>query len=57
MDQAEPKIKSFIGTSKNAVMTPIWIAMCVYLLLTFLKFEWSTQKLAANSEDFAAESM
>ncbi len=23
------KIKSFIGTSKNAVMTQIWIAMCV----------------------------
>ena len=32
------KIKSFIGTSKNAVMTQIWIAMCVYLLLSFLKF-------------------
>ena len=26
------KIKSFIGTSKNAVMTQIWIALCVYLL-------------------------
>jgi IS4 transposase len=33
------KIKSFIGTSKNAVMTQIWIALCVYLLLAFLKFE------------------
>lgn len=27
------KIKAFIGTSKNAVMTQIWIAMCVYLIL------------------------
>ena len=33
------KIKSFIGNSKNAVMTQIWIALCVYLLLAFLKFQ------------------
>ena len=33
------KIKSFIGTSKNAVMTQIWIAMCVYLIVAFLKFQ------------------
>jgi len=33
------KIKSFIGTSKNAVMTQIWIALCMYLLLAFLKFQ------------------
>ncbi len=33
------KIKSFVGTSKNAVMTQIWIAMCVYLLIAFLKFQ------------------
>ena len=32
------KIKSFLGTSHNAVLTQIWIAMCVYLLLAFLKF-------------------
>ena len=32
------KIKSFLGTSQNAVMTQIWIAMCVYLLLAYLKF-------------------
>ena len=32
------KIKSFLGTSKNAVLTQIWIAMCVYLLLVYLKF-------------------
>lgn len=32
------KIKSFVGTSKNAVMTQIWIAMCVYLLVAFLRF-------------------
>ncbi len=33
------KIKSFVGTSKNAVMTQIWIALCVYLLLAFIKFQ------------------
>ena len=38
------KIKSFIGTSKNAVMTQIWIALCIYLLLAFLKFQSRTGK-------------
>lgn len=38
------KIKSFVGTSKNAVMTQIWIALCVYLLLAFLKFQSGLQK-------------
>ncbi len=33
------KIKKFFGTSKNAVMTQIWIAMCVYLLLSIIKFQ------------------
>lgn len=32
------KIKSFIGTSKNAVLTQIWIALCIYLLLAYIKF-------------------
>ena len=32
------KLKSFLGASKNAVMTQIWIAMCVYLLLSYIKF-------------------
>jgi len=32
------KIKSFLGTSRNAVMTQIWVAICVYLLLAYLKF-------------------
>lgn len=38
------KIKSFIGTSKNAVLTQIWIAMCIYLLLAFLKFQSKLKK-------------
>ena len=33
------KIKRFIGTTRNAVMTQIWIAMCAYLLIAFIKFQ------------------
>lgn len=32
------KIKSFLGTSENAVMTQIWIALTHYLLVAYLKF-------------------
>ncbi len=43
------KIKAFVGNSKNAVMTQIWIALCTYLLLAYLKFSaklsWSLQKI------------
>jgi len=38
------KIKSFVGTSKNAVMTQIWIALCVYLLIAYLKFQSKTKR-------------
>lgn len=33
------KIKTFLGTSENAVMTQIWVAMIYYLLLAFIKFQ------------------
>jgi transposase len=33
------KIKSFLGTSENAVMTQIMVALCNYLLLAFMKFK------------------
>lgn len=33
------KIKTFLGTSANAVLTQIWIALCVYLLLSFMKYK------------------
>lgn len=33
------KIKSFLGTSSNAVLTQVWIALCVYLLVAFLNFK------------------
>ena len=33
------KIKTFFGTSRNAVLTQVWIALCVYLLIAFLNFK------------------
>lgn len=32
------KIKTYLGTSKNAVLTQIWIAVCIYLILSYIKF-------------------
>lgn len=32
------KVKSFLWTSKNAVMMQIWIAMIYYLLLSYIKY-------------------
>ena len=43
------KIKAFLGNSKNAVMTQIWIALCTCLLMAYIKFSaklgWSLQKM------------
>ena len=33
------RIKTFIGMSQNAVMTQVWVAMILYLLLSFIKFQ------------------
>ena len=32
------RIKRFYGTSQNAVMTQVWIAMIAYLMISFFKF-------------------
>jgi hypothetical protein len=44
------KIKSFLGTTKNAVMEQIWAAMIYYLLLAWIKFQtkfaWSILELS-----------
>ena len=32
------KIKTFLGTSKNAVLTQVFAALCIYLLVAYLKF-------------------
>jgi putative transposase len=43
------KIKTFLGTSPNAVLSQIWVALCVYLLLAYLRFRaslgWSMQQI------------
>lgn len=33
------KIKAFLGNSKNAVLTQVLAALCVYLLVAFMKFQ------------------
>jgi transposase len=33
------KIQTFLGTSKNAVLTQIWVAMIYFLLLAWIKFQ------------------
>ena len=44
------KLKGFLGTSRNAVLTQIWVALCICLLIAFLKFstciELSMQQIA-----------
>jgi hypothetical protein len=43
------KIHAFVGNSRNAVLTQIWIALCTYLMLCYLKFlsksGWSPQRI------------
>jgi len=37
LDQAAPAIKSFFGTSENAVKSQIWIAVSVYVLVAIVR--------------------
>ncbi len=43
------KVKSFVGTSKNALLSQLWVALIAYLLLSYLKFksrfQWSLYTL------------
>lgn len=43
------KIKAFVGTSRNAVLTQIWIALITYLLLAFARHSskagWTVQRI------------
>ena len=45
------KIKTFVGTSKNALLIQIWTALIAILLLKFLRFRssmnWSLSNLVA----------
>jgi transposase len=33
------KIKTFLGTTENAVLSQIWVAMIYYLLLAYIKYQ------------------
>lgn len=33
------KVKSFVGTSQNALLSQLWVALIAYLLLSYLKFK------------------
>ncbi len=43
------KINAFVGTSKNAVLTQVWIALIVYLLVAFARYSakagWTVQRM------------
>ena len=43
------KIKHFVGRSRNAILTQIWIAMITYLLVSFTRFcakaGWTVQRI------------
>ena len=45
------KVKSFVGTSKNALLSQLWVALTAYLLLSYLKFRsrfgWSLYTLCS----------
>ena len=44
------KIKSFLGTTENAVMSQIWVAMITYLIYNYVKFQ---TKSALSILDFS----
>lgn len=43
------KIKAFLGVSHNAMLTQLWIAMIVYLLVAFARYNakagWTVQRI------------
>jgi len=45
------KVKSFVGTSQNALLSQLWVALITYLLLSYLKFKskfnWSLYTLCS----------
>jgi putative transposase len=45
------KVKSFVGTSQNALLSQLWVALVAYLLLSYLKFKsrfgWSLYTLSS----------
>jgi len=51
------KVKSFLGTSKNAVMSQIWIAMIYFLLLSYLKYQTNYRHSLLNLSRILQETL
>ena len=51
------KIKTFLGTSKNAVLSQIWVAMIYTLLLAYIKFQTSFSGSILNLSRIIQESL
>lgn len=47
------KIKNFLGTTKNAILTQIWIAMCTYLLVAYLRHVSKSASQDGPSKDYS----
>ena len=43
------RIKSFFGTSENAVKTQVWIAISVYVLVAIVENGWSAEKARTHT--------
>jgi hypothetical protein len=51
------KIKTFLGTSENAVYTQIWIAMITYLLLAYIKHSMKSKRSLLEIHRLIRENM
>jgi len=51
------KIKTFLGTSKNAVLSQIWVAMIYTLLLAYIKFQTAFSGSILNLSRIIQESL
>lgn len=51
------RIKTFIGTTENAVRTQIWIAMITYLLLSYLKYKTRCQFTLLKMQRYIRENV
>jgi IS4 transposase len=49
------KIKTFLGTSPNAVMIQIWTALIYYLLLAYIKYQTRYQYTLLESRGSGLE--
>lgn len=51
------RIKSFVGTSENAVKTQIYCALCAIILLNYFKSISDSKRLACKEQTFSFSNM